>query len=75
MDDQTVIKVIETLGRLDERTERIEREVVGNGQPGLKQRVEDLEAAKNRTIGGIGVIGAIGTFIWGGLEYIFHFRK
>ena len=68
MTDEQASKVIEMLGRLDERTERIDRTLNGNGQPGLVQKVEGLEASKNRVWG----VGAAVTFIGGLVEYLFH---
>ena len=35
--------ISERLGRIEEKLERIERCVGGNGQPGLEQRVSGLE--------------------------------
>lgn len=43
--------VVEKIGRIDERTENLHRVVVGNGQPGLLQRVSDLEGTRNRALG------------------------
>lgn len=74
VDDHTIAKIAETLGRLDERTERIERDLLGNGQPGIKQRVEDLEAHQNRVLGAFGILGGLGATLWGILEYLFHFK-
>jgi len=68
MSDEQITKIFETLGRLDERTENIERAVLGNGQVGLKQKVEDLEASRNRVWG----VGAAVTFIGGIVEYLIH---
>lgn len=73
-DDQTA-KVLETLGRLDERTERLLNVVEGNGQPGLKQRVESLEEHKNKVTGAVAVVTLIGGGVWSVLEYVFHFKK
>jgi len=68
MDDQLLAAIMQTLGELKQSVDTIEKEVTGNGQPGLRQRVEDLEASKNR-LWGIG--GAI-TFIGGIAEYFIH---
>lgn len=75
INDEQVVKIMETLGKLDERTENIEKAVLGNGQPGLAQKVEELEAHKNRTIGGVAVLSFLLTAIWGWLEYTFHLKK
>jgi hypothetical protein len=75
MDEQTILKIVETLGRLDERSEKLEKLLSGNGQPGIVQRVTDLEAHQNRVIGGFAVIGAIGAGLWSVLEWAFHFSK
>jgi hypothetical protein len=38
--------------RLDERTDSLHHEVCGNGQPGLRQRVQGLELWRSMLIGG-----------------------
>jgi hypothetical protein len=68
MTDQQAAEILETLGRLDERTSRIDKAVNGNGQPGLAQKVEDLEASRNRLAGA----GAVGAFLIGVAEWFFH---
>jgi hypothetical protein len=73
--DDRLAQIAETLGRLDERTLVIQKAVEGNGQPGLKQRVQILEDHHNKITGGVTVIGALGTVLWGFLEYMFHFFK
>lgn len=75
MTDDQVAKVLETLGRLDERTERLLDVVEGGEQPGLKQRIEVLEEHKNKVTGAFGVLVIIGGGIWGFLEYVFHIKK
>jgi hypothetical protein len=75
MDNDTIEKIMVTLGRLDERTERMEHDLGGNGQPGFRQRLEVLEASKNRMAGALAVCGAIGTGVWGLLEWVFHIRN
>ena len=71
MEDR-LAQMAETLGRLDERTLAIQRAVEGNGQPGLKQRVQILEEHHNKITGGVTVIGVLGAGLWGFLEWIFH---
>lgn len=61
-------EVARLLGAIDARLANIEKLVGGNGQPGLKQKVEDLEAANNRTKGAFAVIA----FIGGVLEWLLH---
>jgi hypothetical protein len=53
----------ERLGRIDERLQRIERAVTGNGQPGLEQRVSGLERWR---AGIVAVVSAL-TFATGAL--------
>jgi hypothetical protein len=62
----------ERTARLDERSLTIVKAVEGNGMPGLRQRVEDLEAVKNKATGVVAVLGTIGVGIWGFLEWAFH---
>jgi hypothetical protein len=71
--DDRLAQIAETLGRLDERTLVIQRAVEGNGQPGLKQRVQTLEEHHNKITGGVTVIGVLGAGLWGFLEWVFHF--
>jgi hypothetical protein len=65
---QHLLDIKETLGRVDGRLAGLEKAVLGDGQPGLAQKVEDLQAAKNWTWGG----GAVLTFLAGLAEYLFH---
>lgn len=62
--------------RIDERIEKMHKELLGNGRPGrvdvVEGRVDALEAAKNRTIGWIAGAGATVGVAWGALEYLFH---
>lgn len=71
MDDQIVrhlIDIKENLGRQDERLEKIETAVLGNGQPGLVQKVESLQKNTSWTRG----VGAGIVFLLGTLETWFH---
>jgi hypothetical protein len=50
----------ERLGRIDERLERMEHELLGNGQPGAIQRIEarlgSLERWKSTLIGAMSLL-------------------
>ena len=58
--------------KLDTRMASIEKAVVGNGQPGLAQKVEGLEAVTNRLWGVGAVVTTIGAGLLSLLEYAFH---
>jgi hypothetical protein len=73
--EDRLAQIAETLGRLDERTLVIQKAVEGNGQPGLKQRVQMLEDHDSKITGGVTVITILGAGLWGFLEYLFHFYK
>lgn len=66
---------IDILHEIRETLIRLGKDISGNGQPGLRQRIESLEDSKNKIIGGAAVTGVVGTIIWGLLEYIFHFKR
>ena len=68
LSDEQVHKIVETLGRLDERTALIEKYILGNGQPGLAQKVEALEGSRNLLWG----MGSAITLIGGLVEWIIH---
>lgn len=53
---------------LSARMGSLEKAVLGDGQPGLAQKVESLEASRNRVWG----IGSAVVFIGGIAEYFFH---
>lgn len=74
MDQDAVSKIAETLGRLDARMENIEKAVLGNGQPGLIQRITTIEAQNSKFMGGISVLGVLGAGVWGFFEWLFHMR-
>jgi hypothetical protein len=59
------------LTRMDERLMHVREAVMGGAQPGLVQKVEDLQAARNWTWG----VGAGITFVAGLAEWIFHRPK
>lgn len=67
MDDH-IIELAAAVARIEAKLESIDKGVNGNGMPGLKQKVEDLEASKNRMWGA----GALGTFLLGIAEYFYH---
>ena len=75
MDETQTLKVMQLLGKLDERTAIMQKAIEGNGQKGLTQRVEELEAHRNRELGALAVLGTAGTMLWSGLEYWFHYRR
>lgn len=68
MTDEQLGKILETLGRLDERTAIMYRELLGGEQPGIKQRVEDLEASRNRMWGAVGAATGLGGLV----EWFIH---
>jgi len=69
--DEQVNKIMETLGRLDERTELLVREIQGGEQPGIRQKIEDLQASRNRLWGGLSVLSLFGGLV----EYFIHHKK
>lgn len=62
------IALAAAVARIEAKVDAIDRSVNGNGQPGLVQKIEELEASKNRIWG----VGAALTFIGGVAEYLFH---
>lgn len=74
MTDEQLGKIMETLGRLDARSALMEKAVLGNGTPGLTQRVDELEADAERRKGAMKVIGVIAAGFWALLEYLFHIK-
>lgn len=52
------------------KIDNIDRAVNGNGQPGLAQKVEELQASKNRMYG----LGAAITFLSAVGEWLLHRR-
>jgi hypothetical protein len=59
---QHLIDIKENLGRQDERLDKIETAVMGNGQPGLAQKVEALQTGNSWTRGvGAGIVFLLGT--------------
>ena len=77
MEAEDVGKILETLGRLageaaaaNARADLIAKEVNGNGQPGIRQRVDDLEASKNRIWGALGAV----SFLAGLVEFFLHHK-
>jgi hypothetical protein len=67
MDDH-IVELAAAVARIEAKLDVIDRGVNGNGQPGLKQKVEDLEASKNRVWG----VGAAVTFFAGLAEWLLH---
>lgn len=68
LDAEQMAKIMEFLGRLDERTAIMYKELLGGEQPGLKQRVENLEASRNRVWGGILTLTGLGGLV----EWLIH---
>lgn len=58
----------ESIGNLSGRLALIERDISGNGQPGLTQRVESLEGTRSRVWGAFGVLSGLA----GLLEWLTH---
>lgn len=52
-------QLLVTIGQIDERTRTIEKLLNGNGQPGLKQKVDVVEARLDKAHG----MGAAGIWI------------
>jgi hypothetical protein len=74
MDNDVITHLIEiksTLSAQDVKLDKLESAVLGNGQPGLMQKVEDLQSAKNWTWGA----GSAITFLLGMLETLLHLGK
>ena len=65
----------EKLGVLRADVAAVKKELLGNGQAGLVQRVDTLEAAGNRRTGAYSVLAGFGGLLWAGLEYYFHLFK
>lgn len=65
---QHIIEIKESQARTETKVEAIEKELLGNGQPGIKQRVEELEGSKRHLYG----IGAAITFLGTIFEYLVH---
>ena len=63
-----IIALTAAVARIEAKLDGISRDVSGNGQPGLVQKVEDLEASRNRMWGA----GAVLTFLGGVAEWLFH---
>jgi hypothetical protein len=61
----------EILIRVDERLDGLHKEVMGNGQPGHKQRIESLEGSRNIGRGMVAVL----TSLVGLAEWFFHRGK
>ena len=68
MPDEHVIELIASVARIEAKLDAIDKGVNGNGMPGLKQKVEELEASKNRVWG----VGSAIVFIGGVLEWFLH---
>lgn len=71
MDEQTENKIVEKLGKMEGTLDIVKNAVLGNGQPGLSQKVEDLQKDRNILYGGGGLLMALSSI----LEYFHHFYK
>jgi len=64
--------LLEALGSIKKSIENLEKAVLGNGQPGLSQKVQDLEVNQGKVVGGGLVISgllALWQFIHGFLHH------
>ena len=66
--DDHVIALTAAVARIESKLDAIDKGVNGNGQPGLAQKVEELEASKNRAWG----VGTAVAFLGGLAEWFFH---
>jgi len=67
MDDHTVV-IVTSIARIEAKLDAVVKSVNGNGMPGLVQKIDALEASKNRVWG----MGAAMAFIIGLAEWFFH---
>lgn len=65
-----IMEIKVSIANSSARLTAIEKAVSGNGQPGLAQKVEDLQASKNWMWG----LGTAVTFLAGIAEWLFHRR-
>lgn len=78
LSDSEASKLLVTLGQIDERTKNLEKAVLGNGQPGLKQKIDQLESDADKAKGRYEVRYQIsmwfaGTALGGKIvEWIYH---
>jgi hypothetical protein len=69
MDEHLLAEIAQTLGELKADIATVKAEIVGyDSTPGLRVRVEDLEASRNKLYGGLGIL----TFLGGIAEWFFH---
>jgi hypothetical protein len=71
MDRETsdhIIQIKESQARSEADMYAIKRELLGNGQPGIKQRVEQLEADRSKFYGMVAGM----TFLGGIFQWIIH---
>lgn len=62
--------------QMSEKLDQIHDEVVGTAaNPGLRARVDALEGWRDRIKGWLAGAAAVGTVLWGGLEWLFHWAK
>lgn len=63
-----IIELKESVGRIEQKVDTAVRAIEGNGQPGLRQRVESLESDRSKMWG----VGAAVTFVGGAFEFMAH---
>ena len=68
MSDEHILELTAAVARIEAKLDAVDKGLNGNGMPGLKQKVEDLEASKNRVWG----VGAALTFFAGLAEWLLH---
>lgn len=67
-DNKHLLEIAKTLGELKKGQEIMQKALLGNGNPGLLQRVEDLETSRGRLWGVGGTLAALA----GAAEWFFH---
>lgn len=63
--------VYQAIGKLQASMENLEKELLGNGQPGVRQRVESLEGNQAKVVGGGLVLSGL-LAIWQAVHAFFH---
>lgn len=68
MNDEITSEIMRLLGKLDADSETLKKAVLGNGSPGLAQRVDSLESSRDRMWGAGAILGSLA----GVAEWFFH---
>jgi len=68
MDQQPLL---EALGAIKKSIENLEKAVLGNGQPGLSQKVQELEVNQGKVVGGGLVVSGL-LALWQLIHGILH---